>query len=95
VAEHAKSKSHVAMYIYVFIALTLLTAIEMYIPSVKTLSSFAKGSSLVFLAGGKAFLVGYFYMHLNEERAWLKFIALIPLSAVIYTTVVVLESMYR
>lgn len=87
-------KSHKAEYFKVFVMLTLLTAIEMVIPNMK-ISQFAKGSSLTFLALGKAFLVGYSYMHLKEETKWLKFIAMVPISAFVYALVVVLESLYR
>jgi cytochrome c oxidase subunit IV len=94
---HAETehKSHFKLYMIVFVALALLTLIEVIIPEMDNLSQFFKASSLTGLAVGKAFLVGYFYMHLNEETKWLKFIALVPASAAIYATVVVLESLYR
>ncbi len=90
----ASHKNHKMVYFKVFIALTVLTVVELVIPDMK-ISQFAKASSLTGLALGKAFLVGYSYMHLNEETKWLKFIALIPISAFIYAMVVVLESLYR
>jgi len=96
VAEVAgEQKSHFKLYMIIFVALALLTLIEVIIPEMDNLTQFFKASSLTFLAVGKAFLVGYFYMHLNEETKWLKFIAIVPASAAIYATVVVLESMYR
>ncbi len=87
-------KSHKAEYFKVFFLLTALTIIELIVPNV-SLSQFAKGSSLTFLALGKAALVGWSYMHLKEETKWMRFVALIPISAFIYTAVVVLESLYR
>ena len=87
--------SHKKLYIVIFFALAALTGLELIIPELKNVSTFFKGSSLTLLAFGKAFLVAYFYMHLNEEKGWLKFIAAIPISAGIYATVVILESMYR
>jgi cytochrome c oxidase subunit IV len=87
-------KSHRAEYFKVFIYLTVLTVVELIVPNLP-LSKFAKGSSLTFLALGKAALVGWSYMHLKEETKWLRFITLIPLSAFIYTLVVILESLYR
>ena len=54
-----------------------------------------KAISLTLLALAKAFCVAYFYMHLNEETRWLKFIAAIPIAAFVYFIVVVLESLYR
>lgn len=87
--------SHKKLYFGVFIALTVLTALELLIPGLDGVSKAIKASSLVGLALGKAFLVAYFYMHLNEETAWLKFIAAIPCSAGLYAAVVILESMFR
>lgn len=88
------TKSHKAEYFKVFFLLTALTIVELIIPNMK-ISHFAKGSSLTLLALGKACLVGWFYMHLKEETKWMKFIALIPISAFIYALVVILESIYR
>jgi len=87
--------SHKKMYFAIFGALTLLTVLELIVPAMDNLSTFAKGSALTALACGKAFLVAYFFMHLNEETKWLKFIAAIPISAGIYALVVVLESLAR
>lgn len=90
-----QAHSHKKLYFIVFAALTVLTLIELWIPGLENLSSFSKGSSLTGLAIGKAFLVAYIYMHLNQESRWLKFIAAIPISAAIYALVVCLESLYR
>lgn len=87
--------SHKKLYIIIFFALALLTGLELIIPGLEGTSYVFKATSLTGLAFGKAFLVAYFFMHLNEEKSWLKFIAAIPLSAGIYATVVILESMYR
>lgn len=87
--------SHKKLYIVIFFALAALTGIELLIPELENATKFFKTSSLIGLAFGKAFLVAYFYMHLNEETKWLKFVATIPLSAGIYATVVILESMFR
>ena len=87
-------KSHKREYFLVFIALAVLTAVELVIPDMKV-SQFAKASSLTFLALGKACIVGYYYMHLKDETRWMKFVALIPLAAFVYAFVVVLESIYR
>ena len=87
-------KSHRAEYYKVFAVLTILTVVELVIPAMK-ISYFAKASSLTGLAVGKAAIVGYFYMHLKEETRWMKFIALIPLSAVAYAVFIILESVYR
>ncbi len=87
-------KSHRAEYFKIFGILTVLTIVELVIPAM-SVSQLAKATSLTGLAIGKAAIVGYFYMHLKDETRWMKFIALIPLSAVAYAVFVILESIYR
>ena len=88
-------QSHTKEYIVIFFVLTFLTIVELIIPSLKNVSYFFRASSLTLLAIGKAAVVAYYYMHLKDETKWTKFIALIPVSAAIYATVVILESVYR
>ena len=92
--ESIQHHSHAKKYIYVFIALAVLTGLELWAAEVKT-SYFFKASSLTLLAIAKAFAVAYWFMHLEDESPWLKFIAAVPLSAALYALVVILESMYR
>ncbi len=87
-------KNHRKEYFKVFLVLTALTIVELIIPNM-TLSKMAKGSSLTFLALGKASIVGWSYMHLKEETKWMRFVALIPISAFLYAAMVILESLYR
>lgn len=54
-----------------------------------------KAVSLTVLALGKALAVAYWYMHLDEEKGWLRFIAAIPIAAFIYGAVLILEILYR
>jgi caa(3)-type oxidase subunit IV len=86
--------SHKKEYILVFIALGVLTVLELIIPEIDT-SYALKASSLSILALGKAFLVAYYFMHLKEETKWLQFIALLPVFAFMYATFVVIESVVR
>jgi cytochrome c oxidase subunit 4 len=87
-------KSHKAEYFKVFLVLTALTIVELIIPGMKV-SQFAKGSSLTFLALGKACIVAWSYMHLKDETKWMRIVAAIPISAFLYATMVILESLYR
>ncbi len=91
---HPQHKSHTVEYVIVFVVLTVLTALELMIPGLNTEYKL-KAIGLVGLALGKAFVVAYFYMHLKEEKAWLKFIAAIPISAGIYAAALILDSYYR
>jgi len=94
VGNATAAKGHRKEYFIIFLILTALTIVELIVPNM-TMSKFSKGSALVALALGKAGLVGYFYMHLKDETWWMRFIALIPISAFIYALVVILESLYR
>lgn len=88
-------KNHRKEYFIVFFVLTFLTGIELIIPSLQNVAYHFKASSLVLLALGKALVVAYFYMHLKDEKRWLKYIAAIPISAGFYALVLILESMNR
>ena len=92
-AAGGEYKSHKKEYFLVFFGLAVLTIAELIAAEWDNYT--AKAWSLTLLAFGKAFMVAYFYMHLNEESAWLKFIAAVPLAAVLYAVVVILETMYR
>ncbi|MDO9184024.1 MAG: cytochrome C oxidase subunit IV family protein [Bacteriovorax sp.] len=94
-SEHTHvHKSHTTEYVIVFVALTLLTGLELAIPGL-AVAYYLKAISLVGLAFGKAFIVAYFYMHLKEEKGWLKFIAALPILAVMFAVVLILESYFR
>lgn len=94
-AHQKEHKSHQKEYLIVFFVLGLLTVLELLIPGQHQLSKLQKSSSLIGLAVSKAFIVAYFYMHLKDETKWLKVIAMVPISAVLYTVVLMLESFYR
>lgn len=87
-------QSHKKQYLVIFAVLAILTAVELCVPAFVH-HGFGKASALTGLAFGKAFLVAYFFMHLNEETRWLKFIAAIPLSSILYATMVIIESLVR
>jgi cytochrome c oxidase subunit 4 len=87
-------KSHMTEYIVIFFILSILTGVELMIPGLNTLYVY-KAASLISLAAGKACIVAYFYMHLKEETAWLKLIAAVPISAVLFAVVLILESNFR
>lgn len=88
-------KSHKKEYFLVFLALALLTGLEIWVAEIPGISKLNKGGSLTLLAVAKAAMVAYYYMHLKEETKWMKFIALIPMAAVVYATVLCLEAIYK
>ena len=87
-------KSHKKEYFVIFAVLAILTIVELFVPEMDA-TTLVKGTLLTILAVAKAFAVAWWYMHLNEEKAWLIFIAAIPISAAFYAFVLVLESMFR
>lgn len=88
-------KSHAKEYYFIFGLLAFLTFLELFIPGMENASKVMKGALLTILAVAKAFLVAYFFMHLKEEKAWVKILAAVPLAAVLFAVVVILESMSR
>lgn len=93
-AEAHGYHSHWKKYFLVFLLLSALTVAEL-IAAEAGWSYTLKAVTLSVLAMGKAVAVAYWYMHLDEEKGWLKFIAAIPLTAFAYAVVVILESLYR
>lgn len=92
--SHEDHKSHKKEYIYIFVILGILTIIEIWMADLP-LSKMAKGSGLTALALGKALIVAYYYMHLKQETKWVKFIAVLPVMAAVYATVLCLEVIYK
>ena len=89
-------QSHTKEYLYVFALLTILTVVELFVPSLETTYAL-KASALTLLAIAKAFAVAYYFMHLKSETRWLKFVAIgVPVSAALYPfVIVILDSIYR
>lgn len=86
--------SHAKKYWLVFLLLTVMTIAEL-VAAEGGYSYTFKVISLTVIALAKAVAVAYWYMHLDEEKGWLKFIAAIPISAGIYAAVLILEVLFR
>lgn len=80
-------------YVLVWVALAVLTVIE--VAAAIYFDGTAKWMSLVVLAVVKAGCVGWWYMHLNKEYGWLKFIAILPVTAAVYAVVLMKEVVAR
>jgi cytochrome c oxidase subunit 4 len=72
-------------YVYVFIALAVVTAIEVYVSQL-SLATIDRISILIVLATFKASLVVAYYMHLKYEPRWMM---LIPFGALALVFVLV------
>ena len=91
--EHAHANRK--QYFQIFVALAVLTALEVGL--VKTgVAKTPMISGLVGLAGVKAALVAWFFMHLGHERRALRYTVAIPLLVPpIYAMVLIAESAWR
>ena len=91
-APHVNRKE----YLMVFVALAVLTALEIGITYIPGVSKFAMGTGLVSLAVAKAWTVGWFFMHLNHETKVLKLTVALPfLMPAIYAFVLIADAVFR
>ena len=65
-------------YVMVFSALTILTALEIGITYIPGIGHTSMATALVGLALGKAWTVGWFFMHLGHETRVLKLTVALP-----------------
>lgn len=65
-------------YVYVFLALAIITLIEVYVSGLNSLANTDRITILIVLAVTKGSLVVGYYMHLRYEPRWLM---LIPFAA--------------
>ncbi len=84
-------------YIQIFLILTFLTVIEVFVPKVYSAewNQNTKMLLLVILASAKALLVAMHFMHLDHEKTWVKYIAATPIYMGIFAILLMLESVYR
>jgi cytochrome c oxidase subunit 4 len=83
-------------YWVVFVALAVLTALEVAVVYVPGIPKGLLVSALILLAVAKASCVGLFYMHLKHETRILKLTVAIPLATpAVYAVVLVLEAAWR
>lgn len=83
-------------YFGVFVALAVLTVVEVAAVYVPGISKAAMVAALVALALTKAALVGFYFMHLRSETAALKATILVPMSLpALFAVVLVAEAAWR
>jgi len=98
-AEQAQAAAHTSkrkQYLVVFIALIVLTALELGVVYLH-IGRFAMISSLVGLALAKAAAVAMYFMHLKEEARFLKLTVAVPLLVFppLYAFVLIAEAVVR
>lgn len=83
-------------YLNIFIALVILTALEVGVVYVPGIGSGLLISALILMALAKAGLVALFFMHLKSETRALKLTVLIPMMLpAIYALVLITEASWR
>jgi cytochrome c oxidase subunit 4 len=89
-----KAKKQVILHVALFAALIVLTIVQIIIKS-QGIGMMENNVIQSIIALFKVFLVAYYFMHLKDEALWLKFIAILPIFAVLYTVFVAVESVVR
>jgi cytochrome c oxidase subunit IV len=83
-------------YWVVFLALAVLTAIEVGVVYLPGIGKPAMVTALIGLAVSKAALVGLFFMHLKHETRILKLTVLIPMATpAVYALVLIADAAWR
>lgn len=81
-------KARRTKYINVFWGLVVLTVVELFIVQLghwfPQWPRIIIVSGIVLFSSAKAVVVGYYYMHLEHETKWLKFVACLPVIAFLY-----------
>lgn len=79
-------------YMFIFIWLAILTAIEVGI-AIPEYSIVIKGILLISLACGKAFLVAAYFMHLKLEKRTLAVIVIIPFLICVFLVIMLMPDL--
>ena len=91
---HGPTKS---TFVTVFLVLTFLTVVEVFVPQVFA-SEWNKNTKmllLVILAVSKAVLVASYFMHLKWEAKWIQWIAAMPVYMGLFAVLLMCEQVYR
>jgi cytochrome c oxidase subunit IV len=92
----AVSRTNRREYLFVFVALAVLTAIELTVIRVPGIARGAMVAALVLLAVSKASLIGLFFMHLKHETRILKLTVLVPLlTPAVYALALISDAAWR
>ena len=92
---HQLTEKDVKFYLSIFVVLSFLTLSQVLLYQYVHLSHLMNAVTQTIIAVTKVVLVAYYFMHLKDESAWLKFIACIPIFAVLYTVFITVETLVR
>jgi cytochrome c oxidase subunit IV len=82
-------------YIKVAATLTVITVVELTVVILHFLPGWLITCLVVALSLSKAYLVAWYFMHLNHERIWTRLVALLPLGMVVYAGVLLADQKAR
>ncbi|HUB09581.1 MAG TPA: cytochrome C oxidase subunit IV family protein [Myxococcales bacterium] len=90
--SHATRKT----YVGIFIALAVLTGLEIALVKTPGIGKDSMVAGLIFLAVTKAALVGLYFMHLKWETKVMKWMVAVPLATpALYAVVLIADAMWR
>jgi cytochrome c oxidase subunit 4 len=92
---HEITEKDVKFYLLIFVGLSLMTLAQVIIFQYAGLSHMVNAIVQMVIALVKVILVAYYFMHLKDESTWLKFIAALPVFAVLYTVFIAVETIVR
>jgi cytochrome c oxidase subunit IV len=96
IAAHAEHHASRKTYVGIFLALGVLTALEIALVKTPGIGKDPMIAGLVFLAVTKAALVGLYFMHLKWETKIMKWMVGIPLcTPAVYAVVLIADAMWR
>lgn len=83
-------------YVKIFVALIVLTALEVGVAYITSISKTTLVVLLLAMALSKAFLVAHQFMHLGHETKFMKWMVGIPFAApAVYAVVLISEATWR
>lgn len=92
---HEITAKDVKFYLIIFLGLSLMTLGQVLLFEYAGFSFLMNATIQTIVALVKVVLVAYYFMHLKDESTWLKFIAAIPVFAVLYTVFIAVETIIR
>ncbi|MHB8417961.1 MAG: cytochrome C oxidase subunit IV family protein [Myxococcales bacterium] len=95
-AAHAESHASRKTYVGIFLALAVLTGLEIGLVKTPGIGKDSLIAGLVFLAVTKAALVGLYFMHLKWETRVMKWMVGVPLATpALYAVVLIADAIWR
>ncbi len=82
-------------YLKIAGVLTIVTVVELAVVVLTFLPPAVITTLVVVLSLAKAYLVAWYFMHLNHERSWTRIVALLPLGMVVYAGVLLADQKFR